>query len=168
MKSSKAKAWPYAIAISIFLIFLASVATIVIASKAPVQKSNDYMMDYHEADERANEIIKESIEFNKKYKVEFLAQDFNVKNTILKYRISDTSLVPIDNASIKVILTRPDTHKHNIELDKYEIENGVYTFSMPELPQEGRWDIIAKIKIDDLERFYNIKTDTRTKTAVEY
>lgn len=162
------KVWPYAISISIALIFLASVATVVISLNAPVQKSDTYMMDYHDADDKANEIIKESIEFNKKYNISFSRDEFSQKEAVLKYKITDKDAKPINEANIKIILTRPDNHQSDIKLDKFNIKDGIYTFEKINLPKEGRWDIMAKINIGKDSRFYNLKVDTRNNTVVEY
>lgn len=165
---SSSKVWPYSIAISIFLIFIAAVVTVVIALRVPVQESNDYMMNYHQADDKANEIIKNSIEFNKKYRVEYVSSDFGMSSVVLKYKISDVSQNAINNAKIKVVLTRPDTHNMDIELDEYSVNEGIYTFNEFKLPKEGRWEIIAKITIDNYEKYYNIKASTLNKETIEF
>ena len=165
---SSSKVWPYSIAISIFLIFVAAVVTVVIATKAPVQESNDYMMNYHQADDKANEIIKNNIEFNKKYRVEYVTNNFGIDGVVLKYKISDVNQNVINNAKIKVILTRPDTKTMDIEIDEFSVEQGIYTFKEIKLPKEGRWEIIAKINIDNYERYFNIKTSTANKEAIEF
>ena len=48
------------------------------------------------------------------------------------------------------------------------VENGVYTFSAIKLAQPGRWDIMARVSVDGVQRFYNVKADTRYKEAYEY
>jgi hypothetical protein len=53
-----------------------------------------------------------------------------------------------------------------LKLSSYE--NGVYSFPSIKLPVEGRWDIMAKVSVGDLQRFYNVKADTREKDAREY
>lgn len=168
MSKNSGKIWPYAIGASIVLIFGACVATIVVTSKLPVQKSDTYMMGYHEADEKANDILKAAIDFNKKYKIEYITEEFGAQNCIIKYRVGDIDSNPINSANIKIIITRPDNHKHDQELKNPTVSNGVYTFEPLKLPLEGRWDIMAKVSIGNLERFYNIKTDTRSKEVVEY
>lgn len=167
MKSS-GKIWPYAIGISIILIFGACIATVTVAGTLPVQKSDTYMMDYHEADAKANDILNAAIEFNKKYKIECVQNILKTKDGVVKYKITDIDSNPVNTAKIKVIITRPDSRQYDMELKEPSIENGVYTFNISELPKEGRWDIMAKVSIDAFERFYNIKTDTRNSQIVEY
>ena len=72
MNLSNGRIWPYAIGGSIILIFGACVATVIIANKLPVEKSDTYMMGYHQADAKANELIKARIAFNKSYRVEYI------------------------------------------------------------------------------------------------
>ena len=168
MKRNSGRIWPYSIGASIIFIFGACVATIVITSKVPVEKSDTYMMGYHEADAKANDIINERIEFNKKYKIEYLTDGLDSQNCVVKYKVSDINSNSVNSADIKVVVTRPDNHKHDQELINPTVEGGVYTFSPIKLPVEGRWDIMAKVNVDGVQRFYNIKTDTRSKEIIEY
>jgi len=160
--------WPYAISISIIFIFGACVATIIVATKLPVEKSDTYMMGYHQADANANELINARIAFDKKYKIEYLTDGLSVNNSIVSYRVTDLNSNPVNNAKVKVVVTRPNSRKFDIELENPSANNGVYTFSATKLPLEGRWDIMAKVNVDDLQRFYNVKADTREKKYKQY
>ena len=168
MKLSNGIIWPYAIGASIVLVFGFCVATIVVTSKSPVEKSDIYMMGYHEADANANELIKARMAFDKKYKIEYLTDGISQENSIIKYKITNLNDDPLNNAKIKVVITRPNNHKYDQELINPSVENGVYTFNSVKLQKPGRWDIMAKINVDKLQRFYNVKTDTRVKEATEY
>ena len=165
---NKGMIWPYAIGVSIIVIFGACVATVVVANKLPVEKSDTYMMGYHEADDKANDIINAAISFNKKYKVEYLTNSLHVDASTIKYRVTDVDSNPVNNAEIKVVITRPNNHKYDQELSSPKIQNGIYTFDVIELAKEGRWDIMAKITIGKEQRFYNLKADTRNKEVYEY
>ena len=168
MNLSSGRMWPYIIGGSITLVFGFCVATIVVASKLPVEKSDTYMMGYHEADANANELIEARIAFNKSYKVEYITDGISLDNSVIRYRVSDINSNPVDNAKVKVVVTRPNNHKHDQELINPTVENGVYTFSTITLPKEGRWDVMAKVNVGDLQRFYNVKADTRAKEVLEY
>ena len=168
MNLSNGRIWPYAIGGSIILIFGACVATVIIANKLPVEKSDTYMMGYHQADAIANDLIKARIAFNKSYKIEYITDGLSLDNSVIKYRVSDINSNPVNNATLKVVVTRPNNHKHDQELVNPTVENGVYTFSTITLPEKGRWDIMAKINVGELQRFYNVKADTRAKEAFEY
>lgn len=157
------RVWPYAIGISIIFIFGACVATIVVASKLPVSKADTYMMGYHEADANANELINARIAFDKTYKIEYVTDGLNQENSVLKYKVTDTDGNAVENAKLKVVVTRPNSHDYDQELTNYKYENGLYVFDSIKLEVPGRWDIMAKVNVDDLQRFYNVKADTRKK-----
>jgi len=167
-KISSGMIWPYAIGISITLVFGAGIATIVVATKLPVEKSDTYMMDYQIADASANELIKARIAFDKKYKVEYITDGLSQDSSIIKYKVTDLNSNPVNNAKLKVVITRPNNHKYDQELINPNVKNGIYTFSSVKLEVEGRWDVMAKINVDNLQRFYNIKADTRFKEIKEY
>lgn len=168
MDLSNGRIWPYAIGTSIILVFGACIGTIVVATKLPVEKSDNYMMQYQKADAQANELIKASIAFNKKYKIEYINNGISLQNTILKYRVTHLDDNPVDNAEIKVIITRPNNHKNDQEVLNPTFENGIYTFSSVTLPLEGRWDVMAKVNIGENQRFYNVKVDTRNNKVKVY
>jgi nitrogen fixation protein FixH len=168
MSKSSGRIWPYAIGVSILFIFGACVATIIVTSKMPVEKSDTYMMGYHEADASANEIIEAQIAFDKKYKIEYKTESLNLESSEIKYKITDIDGKPIDNATLKVVVTRPNNHKHDQELTSPSVANGLYTFKSIKLPEAGRWDIMAKVNIGDNQGFYNLKADTRAKEAFVY
>ncbi|MDF1874148.1 FixH family protein [Sulfurimonas sp. SAG-AH-194-I05] len=166
---SNKKIWPYGISIAILLFFSAIVFSITfILSNTPVEKSNTYMMGYHHADILANDIIQDKIDFNKKYKVTYITESLSQEGATLKYTVHDLDGHSVNNATIKVVITRPDYNKDNQELVNPSIENGVYSFSNFTLASPGRWDIMAKITVGEEERFFNVKADTRVKEAFEY
>ncbi len=168
MNKSNGRIWPYAISASIILVFGACVATVIVSMQLPVEKSDTYMMGYHEANDRADEIIKSRIAFNNKYTIEYITDNLSLDNTVLKYRVLDINKNPVDDATLKAIITRPNNHKNDQELISPAVNNGVYTFNSVTLPLEGRWDVMAKVTIGENQRFYNVKADTRAKEAFEY
>ncbi|MBL4730516.1 MAG: FixH family protein [Sulfurimonas sp.] len=168
MKFNSAKVWPYAIGFSILLVFCFCVATIMIAMTLPVEKSDKHMMDYHYVDAKINELIIAKIAFDKKYKVEYLTDDLSQDAAIIKYKVTDLENNPMNDAKIKVIITRPNNHKHDQELLNPRVNNGIYTFTAVTLAKPGRWNIMAKINISDVQSFHNVKADTRAKEAFEY
>ena len=168
MNLSNGRIWPYTIAFLITMVFGFCVATIMVANSLPVEKSDSFMSYYQDVDANANKLIQARIDFNKKYKLEYITSQINAKGTVFKYKIMDMDLNPVSDAKIKLIITRPNTHKYDIELDNPRFKNGVYLFPNTVLPKEGRWDIMAKINVGKLQRFYNFKTDTRTTKIVEY
>jgi hypothetical protein len=168
VSKSKGTIWPIAISIAIGLVFMAGVVTVIVANKLPVQESDRYMMHYQDADNKANELIKAQIAFDKKYKIAYINNGINLENTTLQYKVTDLNSNPVNNANIRLIVTRPNVHEFDIELNNPTIANGLYTFSSIKLPKEGRWNFIVKVNVGDLYRFYNIKADTRKKEATQY
>ena len=168
MSKSNGKLWPYIIGGSITLVFGFCVATIVVASTLPVEKSDTYMMGYQEADASANEIISARIAFDKQYNIEYLTPKISSSATKLEYKLTDKSNNPVNNAKLVAVITRPNSHKYDMELQNPEVHNGVYTFKEVSLPKEGRWDIMLKAQVDEFHRFYNLKTDTRDTKVVQY
>jgi len=168
VSKSNGRMWPYAIGASILFVFSACVVTVYVANTLPVEKSDTYMMGYHEADAQANELIQARIDFDKKYIVSYITDGLNTDSSTIKYRVTDLNSNPVNDAKIIVIVTRPNNHKYDQELNNPTVEDGVYTFAAIKLPKEGRWDIMTKINVEDEQRFYNLKTDTRNKEAYEY
>ncbi|MFA6192841.1 MAG: FixH family protein [Sulfurimonas sp.] len=168
MKKNSGKIWPYAISTAIALVVAAGVATVVISIKTPVENSDAFMMNYHEADAKANDLIEARIAFDKKYKIQYIADSLDCNGCVIKYKVSDLNSKQVSDANITVVLTRPDGHKYDKELNNPTIENGIYSFDSVKLEKEGRWDIMAKVSVGDLQRYYNVKADTRAKEAYEY
>jgi nitrogen fixation protein FixH len=168
VNKSNGRVWPYAIGIAIVLVFGACIGTIVVTHQLPVEKSDTYMMGYHEADARANEIIQAQIAFDKKYNIEYITDGLSFDSTEIKYKITDKNNQAVDDAKLKVVITRPNNHKNDQEFSSPKIENGIYTFENIKLPLKGRWDIMAKIDIGENQRYYNVKADTRKKEVIEY
>ena len=139
MSKSNANIWPYAIVTSIILVFSAGVTTVVIATKAPVEKSDAFMMDYHEADAKANDLIESRIAFDKKYKIEYITDSLTLNESTIKYKVSDTNSKKVCDANITVVVTRPDSHQFDKHMGNPTIENGVYSFAPIKLEKEGRW-----------------------------
>jgi nitrogen fixation protein FixH len=162
------KLWPYAIAISIALVFSFCIATVMVTKSASIQKSDIYMTTYQDADARANEIIKARMDFDKKYSIKYISDGINLDGTTIKYQITDKNLNPVNDAKLNVLVSRPDNHNFNVELTNPTIKDGIYTFNTIKLAKQGVWDIMAKVNVDKLERFYNLKADTRVKTTFEF
>lgn len=168
MNLSSGKIWPYAISLSIIFVFGAGIATIIISMKLPVEMSDIYMMGYQKADKDANDIINARIAFDKKYKIEYLTKTITLKDSVFQYKVTDKNNNPVNNAVLKLVITRPNNHKNDQEVTNPTVKDGIYSFSNITLPLEGRWNIMAHIIVDENQRFYNIKADTRKKKFKEY
>ncbi len=161
--------WPYGIALSFVLVVALIIATIMVASDNKVEDADLYMHNYHYTDANANEIIMAQIAFNKKYTIEFATPGLDPKGTVIAYRLTDKLGNPVTDASVEVVLTRPNTHAYDMTLTKPTIGvDGLYEFAPVTLPVEGRWDIMAKVTVGANYRYYNLKTDTRNSNVSEY
>jgi len=162
MNLSNGKIWPYSIAVAIAMVFLFCVATVYVTSQNHINESNLYMEGYHKVDADANKILEADIAFNKKYTLSYIENQLSTKSSLIEYKIVDKDNNPINNATISLMITRPDANI-DIKPTNPTVKNGIYTFKDIKLPREGRWDIMAKITVKDNYCFYNLKADTRFK-----
>jgi len=168
MNKSSGRIWPYAIGLSITVVFGFCVATIMVTQKAHIQESDVYMTHYQDADANANALIKSQIAFDKKYIIEYITDGLSPKNAVIKYKITDKEANPINDADIVVATSRPETAEYDQKLVNPVVKDGVYSFSGASFPKIGVWNIIAKVNIGTESRFFNIKADTRIKEAFEF
>lgn len=168
MSISSGRIWPYAIGISITMVFGFCVATIVVTQSANIQESDAYMTHYQDADAKANELIEAQIAFDKKYTIEYISDGIAKENGIIKYRLTDKNSLAVNDAKIIVATSRPETAQYNQTLQNPTVIDGVYSFSGALFPKVGVWNIIAKVETSDESRYLNIKADTRIKEAFEF
>ena len=168
MKKDRGLRWPIGIATAIVCIVGMGAWTIVETSKEGVQESDIYMTSYQDADTNANELINARIAFNKKYNIEYLGKQLNADNAQLIYKITTKDGKSVNDAKVKVIITRPQTHNEDMTLNAPKIDNRTYSFET-KLPGIGRWDVMASLEVGADKRFYNLKMDTRADTKpIEY
>jgi nitrogen fixation protein FixH len=162
------KLWPYGVGIAITLVFGFCVATVIVTSKANIQPSDDYMVKYQEADAKANDYIKAKIAFDKKYDLTYTTKTIAGDNPVVEYTLKDKEGNPVNSAEIIVQISRPETSKFDQKLENPEVRDGAYRFKDAKFPKEGVWNIIAKVKVGEDYKFYNIKADTRNDRAYEF
>ena len=168
-KPSDGKIWPYAIVISILIIVAASIATIVVAVKHPVEMSDMDMQDYHHYDANANDIIAAKIMFNRKYDLSYASHSFEQDNAVVSYKLVDKSGNAVNNAKMNIMVTRPGNHNTDLPFEApNSVEDGIYTFNIGKLPLAGRWNILTRISVGEDVRYFNLKVDTRNTSAFEY
>jgi len=165
---SKGRVWPYAIGAAITLVFGFCIATIFVTEGSEIQESDVYMTKYQEADLHANEFIQKQIAFDKLYNVEYMTETISGKAPIISYRVTTKDSQAVNNAKIEIAISRPETDKYDMNVKNPTVNNGVYSFELKKFPKEGVWNIIAKIQIDNKERFLNIKADTRSSYSYEF
>lgn len=164
---SSGKIWPYAIGSAITLVFSFCVMTVIVTTNANIQKSDDYMMSYQDADENANKLIKAKMLFNEKYSIKYISKGISSEKPI-EYKIVDKNNQAVNNAKIIIAISRPETHELDQKLEKFIVKNGVYSFNNAKFTKAGIYNIIAKVVIGKDYRFYNLKTDTRDIKFKEY
>ncbi|WP_295051774.1 FixH family protein [Sulfuricurvum sp.] len=160
--------WPIIIAVSTVIVIIFGVLTIKAAINNPVEMSDYGMQNYHEYDRDANDIIEAKIAFDQKYSIAFLTSQITEKGSVIEYKITDKAGKAVNNASLNVILTRPDMNKYDINLSNPTVSEGKYTFAPVDLPKVGRWDIMSKVSVGTDQRYYNLKADTREPKTAEF
>jgi hypothetical protein len=166
MKINSGTKWPFIITGMILGLIALCVWTIIVTNEDPVEESHLYMTYYQKADKDANLIIKDRILFNKNFDVSYISKKLKPQDTVIQYKITHKDGMPIDDAKVKIILTRPTTNRFNIDLNQpSSVKNGIYTFNT-KLSGPGRWNVMAQIRIGRYERYLNIKTDTRDDSYV--
>jgi nitrogen fixation protein FixH len=160
--------WPIGVITSVILIVIACAVTIYVALLQPVQEDADMMLGYHNLDARANDMIIAGIKFNAKYKLTYIGEGVSLEGSSIAYKIEDMDANPVNNAVVKVVLSRPVIDENQIELENPHVENGVYTFKNVKVAKEGRWNILAKVTVNEDFRHMNLKSDTADKDVYEY
>ena len=162
------KLWPIGVGLAIVAVAGFCVWTVKVTSSANIQESDAYMTNYQEADAKANDFIKAKLKFDKKYNIAYVTESIGTKNPVIKYEVKDKTGKPVNNAEIVVSISRPETAKYDQRLKDVKVDNGIYSLEGAKFPKVGVYNIIAKIKVGDDYRFYNIKADTRIKEAFEF
>jgi len=167
MSKSNGRIWPYAIGLSITLVFGFCVATIVVTQKADIQESDAYMLKYQDADAQSNEIIEARIAFDKKYSVAFTSKDVKMEGSTFKYSVNDKDGVALNNAKLILAISRPETGEFNKKFDSPTIKDGIYTFNDVKFSRPGVWNLLLKVEVESDYRFFDVKVDTRKNAKVE-
>jgi len=162
------RAWPYAIGAAITLIFSFCIATIFITESSTIQESDVYMTKYQEADLNANDFIKKRMDFDRLYNIVFTTKTIAGESPIISYKVTTKDGIVLNNAKIKIAISRPETAEFDKTLENPSVDNGVYSFALKKFPKQGVWNIIAKVRVENKERFLNMKTDTRNPRFYEF
>jgi hypothetical protein len=160
--------WPIGVIASVIFIIIACALTIYVALLQPVQEDADMMVGYHNLDAGANDMIVAGIKFNAKYKLTYIGQGVSLEGSSIAYKVEDINANPVNNAEVKVVLSRPVIEEDKIELENPHVENGVYTFENVKVTKKGRWNILAKVTVNEDFRHMNLKSDTTDKDVYEY
>ncbi len=157
-EKKEANYWPYAIVGMILTVVILGAWTIKVAIKNPVQLENSYMMKYQDVDENINEILEKQRRFDMKYSIALDSNRLKPGKNRIEVKILDNKGAPVKGAKVKVLLTRPNTAQHDIELEKFAYSDGRYLSEEFILDKIGRWNIVAKVELGGDEGYKKYKT----------
>ncbi len=147
--------WPHAIVIVLILMVCACSLVLKIAMDNPVQMDSFYLEKYQDVNKDINKIRAKQKIFEENFKLEYKTKKFTIgENNSFKMsikNIKDQSLV--ENAKIKLVISRPDTNDFNQEFIMKSAKNGVFIFDGIKAKLPGRWQILTKINIGDKSSF---------------
>ena len=167
-KRTKEKSyWPHMIMGFLIIGLTLGYWTVKHAASLPVQESNEFMMKYQKADKHINEILVQKARFDKMYRIDLQAERtmhkienskaykalssvvlHEGKNRFV-YRITDSSGVPIADANVTFLLTRPHTDKEDQMLDSVPYREGKYVIENVEITNPGRYTLQLRAVIGD-------------------
>jgi len=155
------KLWPVGVALAITAVAGLCVWTVKVTSSANIQESDAYMTNYQNADAKANDFIKARIAFDKKYKLKYMTEKLDENGADVKYSLTTLDGKPVENATMVLAVSRPDTHAYDKKITNPVVENELYVFKDVKFPKTGAWNLLLKVNVGQDYRFYDIKTDTR-------
>lgn len=154
MKKREKNYWPHAVVGSILLIVVACGYTIKIAMDNPVEMDSYYMEKYQTVDSNINDILEKQALFDAAYKVKIKTQKFSLaSDNTLQILITDASDTPVNNAKIKLLISRPETNKYNQEIQLDDAKDGIYTVDGIKVSKPGRWQILTRVSIEQYEGY---------------
>jgi hypothetical protein len=167
-KKSKEKSyWPHLILGFLIIGMTLSFWTVKSANSIPVQRVNDYMMSYQQADININEIRAKEDKFNKLYDININAKTIVVPVKHSKAKKSETAVVlkngintleyiittkdgkAASDLNVSFLLTRPNTTADDIKVDKIAFVNGKYIIKDINITKPGRYILQIKAQKDD-------------------
>lgn len=160
--------WPHMIVGFLFLGLGLGAWTIKSTSSMPVEKVNDYMMSYQDADKNINEIVAKQELFRQNYEIKILntttikiQENKNSRNNFLNpveikkgenkftYNVVDKNGQIVKDAVVSFMLTRPHTEMDNQKIDKINFVNNSYQTPKINITKAGRYILVARVKIGE-------------------
>ena len=121
--------------------------TIKIAFDNPVEMDTFYMEKYQHVDQNINEILELQAAFNAQFDLAYSSEKFVIGENNIVLTLSDKQGKAIENATVTLMLSRPETNQDNNKISVSKAQNGQYTFGPFEIKKPGRWQILSKIEI---------------------
>ena len=132
--------------------------TIKNAVENPVQLDDTFMMKYQKVDSDINKIIAKGIAFDKKYTMQLLTKKIHEGKNKLQIKLADKNNKAIKDASLTVLVTRPVSKKYD-KKQTIKVKNSIVSIDV-NIDKPGRWNVILRAKVDNLERFQLYKLST--------
>lgn len=154
-KSVEKNYWPHAIVTVLIFMVFACAMVVKIAMDNPVQMDSFYFEKYQQVDENINEIKAKQKIFEENFIILYKTKKFTMgKSNSFQMSVKDkNSQNIINDAEIKLVVSRPDSNDYNQEFIIKNATNGIFTFEDIKIEKPGRWQILTKIKIDDKSSF---------------
>ena len=128
--------------------------TIKIALDNPVEMDTFYMEKYQKVDQNINEIIGLQTKFDAAFDLSYSTEQFVMGQNTMTLKLTDKSGKVVNNATITMMLSRPETNKDNKQMKPSKVENGLYTFGPFDIHKPGRWQILSKIEIGEFKGYH--------------
>jgi hypothetical protein len=157
MAKRKINYWPLGILGLLGIGVGLTIWTIDVASKNPTYMDSAYLTDYRNVDKNINDLLAQEKKFDEKYIVDLEESTIELGQNSAVLKIFDKDMQPIENAVVSAQITRPHTTASDISLELNYSEDGEYSSKDFDIKDKGRWEIIYKIKLDNLTVFKRVK-----------
>ena len=147
--------WPHAIVLVLCFMVIVCAVVVKIAFDNPVQMDSFYLEKYQDVNENINEIREKQKVFEENYAIGYETKKFTIgESNSFKMSIKNIKdQSNIQNAEIKLVISRPDSNEYNQEFTLKSAKNGIFIFDGIKAELPGRWQILTKIKIGDKSSF---------------
>ena len=167
-KNKEKTYWPHMIMGFFILGITLGYWTVKSASSMPVQKSNEFMMSYHDADLSINEILVKKSAFDKQYTIKLhdkemvLIEDnvhsnkaqpeqvkLNKGMNSFAYTVETHNGSLVTDANVSFLLTRPHSTAEDLMIDSVPFVNGTYKLNEIEITKPGRYTLQLRAVIGE-------------------
>jgi len=146
--------WPHTVVGMILGCVVACGWTIKIALDNPVEMDTFYIEKYQKVDQNINEIIELQTAFDAAFDLSYSTEQFVMGQNTMTLKLTDKSGKVVNNATITMMLSRPETNKDNKQMKPSNVENGLYTFGPFDIQKPGRWQILSKIEMGEFKGYH--------------
>lgn len=150
--------WPHSIIAMIIACVIACGWTIKIAFDNPVEMDTFYMEKYQQVDQNINEILELQAAFNAQFDLGYSSEKFVLGENSIVLTLRDKQGNAVENATVTLMLSRPETNQDNKKMNVAQAQKGQYTFGPFEINKPGRWQILSKIEVGDFKGYHKTET----------